>query len=145
MKSVYLVCEDSTTCAWLVKALHNILYLVLFLASFVHWLRCFHFMSLTVGCIQHKTRTLRRTCRAVLHVLHCQEAPFFPVIDLLRRCTWHMSFWARACTWVQIDIPERDRHVHTHVHCEDKSLIQSLTLMHSATSYVNTSKSPPLY
>ena len=36
----------------------------------------------------------------------------------------------------QIDIPKRDRHVHTyvrmHVHCENRSLIQSLTLMCSA-------------
>ena len=40
-----------------------------------------------------------------------------------------------TCTWAQIDIPERDRHihtyVHTYVHCENRSLIQSLALMRS--------------
>jgi len=34
----------------------------------------------------------------------------------------------------QIDIPERDRHVRTYVHCENRSLIQSLTLMRLATT-----------
>ena len=52
---------------------------------------------------------------------------------------------------VQIEIPERDRHVRTyvrtHIHCENRPLIQSLTLMRSATmshdrkeEYSNTSK-----
>ena len=31
-----------------------------------------------------------------------------------------------------IDIPECDRHVHTHVHCKNRSLIQNLVLMCSA-------------
>ena len=46
-----------------------------------------------------KTCTLWRISRAVLRVLHYQEAPSFPVLDLHRQCTWCMSFW--ACTWVR--------------------------------------------
>ena len=32
----------------------------------------------------------------------------------------------------QIDIPKHDRRIRTHVHCENRSLIQSLALMRSA-------------
>ena len=39
----------------------------------------------------------------------------------------------------QIDVPKHDRHVHTHVHCENRSLIQSLTLMCSAIKLLTLS------
>ena len=41
---------------------------------------------------------------------------------------------ARDTSWTQIDIPECDRHICTYIHCENKSLIQSLALIHLATS-----------
>ena len=82
---------------WLVKTLHNVpssfaislvLYCPLGLGLF-----CTLTLLLSVSqCRQpsaafstrlHKTRTLRRTSRAVLPVLHCQEMLFFPVLDPL--------------------------------------------------------------
>ena len=50
------------------------------------------------------------------HVMH--------VSDILPRCECKLTFRARP----QIDIPKCDQHVH----CENRSLIQSLALMHSA-------------
>ena len=41
---------------------------------------------------------------------------------------------ARDTSWTQIDIPECDRHICTYIHCENKSLIQSLALIRSAAS-----------
>ena len=41
---------------------------------------------------------------------------------------------ARDTSWTQIDIPECDRHICTYIHCKNKSLIQSLALIRSATS-----------
>ena len=113
MKSVYLVCEDSpqrvpglwrlsTTCFFSFA-----LYLVLFLPSFVHWLRCFHFLKFN-----------RRLCSALNSAKHVRcggsstsfvSRACHSTID--GQCTWRMSFW--ACMW---DIPGvTDAYVHTYV------------------------------
>ena len=61
----------------------------------------------------------------------------------LRMRVGHVEKMSERClpTRAQIDIPERDRHVHMYVrmyvrmyNCEIRSLIQSLTLMRSAMS-----------
>ena len=128
---------------WLVKTLHNMhlaceasLHNVLFLLHLIWFSFCLlgFFCTLTSllslsQCHQpsaafstrfHKTCTctLRRTSRTVLPVLHYQEAPFFPVLDLHHQCTWHeFRAHARECKqWVQIDIPEREGHVRMHAH-----------------------------
>ena len=141
---------------WLGKTLHNMLFSfaisVLFLPSWPSWLLlyvdfvAFSFsVSLTVGWVQlsiRKTRTLRRTSRAVLRVLlslHCQEAPIFlfSTAIVCARDAWVSGRErARESKWghAQIDIPERDGHVRTYARTlRERSLIQSLALMRSAT------------
>ena len=103
---------------------------MLVLACFVHWLRCFLFLSVT-NC------WLRSALDSAKHVYLAEDQPCCPprpplswsvfpasTIDLHRQCMWRMSSW--ACTWVQIDIPEYDRCVHTHVHCENRSPANAL-------------------
>ena len=94
--NLYLACEDSSQRAFFFCTFSRSL--LAFLASFLHWLRCFLFLSVAnVSCVQH---SMRRTSRAVLRILHYQEALFFPVLNLHRQCMWRMSTW--ACTWVQM-------------------------------------------
>ena len=51
------------------------------------------------------------------------------------QCTWHMSSVTdvRKLTFLSVT----DTYVHTYVHCKNKSLIQSFTLMRSATISAN--------
>ena len=121
----------STTCTWLVKTLYNVLFfftltgsLPAFLALFVHWLCCFPFsMSPTVGCIQHSTPQNmyvvedQPCCPQRLPLSRTSIVPCPPSLGILaRQCTTHEFLSVHICTWVQIDIPERDRHVRTYVH-----------------------------
>ena len=46
-----------------------------------------------------KTRTLRQTSCALLHIIHCQDA-FLSSTSRNCQCTWRTSSW--ACTWVQM-------------------------------------------
>ena len=77
---------------WLVKTLHNVLSsfaisLVLFcllgLGFFctLHSVSQRHQPSAAFSTRLHKTHTLWRSSRTVLPVLHCQETPFFPVLQ----------------------------------------------------------------
>ena len=116
---------------WLVKTLHNMPFsfaLLLFSSCPLGFFRTLTSLLSLSQCCQpsatfstqlRKTRTLRRTSSTVLRALHCQEAPFFPSCPRPPPSV-HVS---------QIDIPERDRHVCTHVHCENISLIQSFALI----------------
>ena len=146
----------STICAWLVKTLYNVLFFVCtlsgslldFLDSFVYWLRCFHFLNVANHWLRSALNSAKHVhCRGPAALssassIICQEASF-PVLDLHHQCMWHMSFW--ACTWSWVPTVSANwhswawqthtyisRHVRTHVHCENRSLIQSLVLMHSA-------------
>ena len=71
--------------------------------------------------------------------MHAHDASCHAVlVRMCVLCMWvgHVEQMSERCpsTRAQIDIPERDRHVRTHIHCENKSLIQSLALMRSAMS-----------
>ena len=96
-ESVYLACEDSPQRAFSFAG-----FLPALMASFVHWLCCF-----LISVANHRLRsalnsakicTLWRTSHIVFLILHCQEAPFFPVLDLHRQCTIDMSY-IYECTW----------------------------------------------
>ena len=99
---------------WLVKTLHNVL--SSFTISLVLFCPLGFFCTLTLllslsQCCQpsavfstrlRKTRMLRRTSRADLPDLHCQETPFFPACprppNEHRQCTCMMhEFLKRAC------------------------------------------------
>ena len=103
--------------SWLVKTLHNVL------AAFSTWL--------------WKTCKLWRISHVVLPVLHYQEAPFLSVLhDLLGirypRVSVHVThkFLCRdvSTNWHSWAWQTR-MYVHMQVHCENRSLIQSHTLM----------------
>ena len=100
-------------------------------------------VSPTIGCIQHLTP----------HMYVAEDQPRCPPRPPLSRSTVfscprppssvhvtheflsvHMN--ANEC---EIDIPERDRYARTYVHCENRSLIQSLALMRSAISTTTNS------
>ena len=119
---------------WLVKTLHNVLfsfalYLVLFLPSWL--LGFFGTLTLLLSLSQ---------CRQPLAVFSTQntyvveDQPHCPLCSPLSRtavlpcsssvqtvrANWHSWVW------------RTDMYVRTHVHCENKFLIQSFTLMRSA-------------
>ena len=109
------------------------------LASTMGWLLCFVLLfffseSPAVGCVQYSFMDLAPHTRiryhAVLPVLHHQET------SSQHCCVMHVSVMhiSEHCLKLtilsvpQIDIPKRDWHIRTHVHCENRSLIQSLVL-----------------
>ena len=138
--NLYLACEDSTTCFLLYTFSYSSLAL---LASTVHWFRCFLFLN-AANCQVHSVLDSAKhvRCRgpAALSSIVKNRRSFLSSIARLGirhplmsvQCTWTWHLSSSACTWAQIDITERDRHVHTHVHCENRSLIQSLVVMCSA-------------
>ena len=136
----------STMCTWLVKTLHNMFFFfctsscsfLAFLTFFVHWLPWFHFLNVA----NHRLHSALN-CTKHIRVLHCQEAPFFPALNLHRQCTWRMSFW--ACTWVQtvsavqIDICDHDRHIRMYTFAGLRSLqaqaISRIDPLNSVSNY----------
>ena len=86
----------------------------------------------------HKTRTLQRASHAILPFLCRQETSsryhrVMHVSNILPGCEHKLTFWV----WPQIDIPKAILQIdtpktHTHIHCKNRSLIQSLTLMRPA-------------
>ena len=100
-ESVYLPWEDSPQCAFFWALSGSLLAL---LASFVHWLCCFHFLNVA-------NRRLRSALNSAKHVRYRRpvalssassivkkrRSSLGPVLDLYRQCTWRMSFW--ACIW----------------------------------------------
>ena len=133
---------------WLVKNLQYVLSTfdstfscssVPLLASTVGWLLCFSFLeSPAIGCIQHlivyglgsaNTYVVKgQLCCLPYHLSSrktslCNARIRYPALPQARERK--LTFRA----WSQIDIPKCDRQVHTHVHCENRSLIQSLILM----------------
>ena len=78
--NLYLACEDCTTRF----ALSLVLFLPSWLLLYIDFVAFSFSVSPTVGCVPLDTAkhgTSRRTRRAVLPALHCQEAPFFPVLN----------------------------------------------------------------
>ena len=115
------------------------------LAYTVGWLLCFFFLELLpVGCVQHliiyglgsaNTYIVKgQLCCLLYHLSSrktslCNARIRYPALPQARERK--LTFRA----WSQIDIPKCDRQVHTHVHCENRSLIQSLILICSAIKF----------
>ena len=146
MKSEYnlcLACEASTTCFLLCTFSYSSLAL---LASTVHWFRCFLFLNAAnrwLRSVLDSAKHIRCRGPAALSypssiVKNCHSflssiarlGIHYPRVSV--QCTWTWRLSSSACTWAQIDITEHNRHVRTHVHCESRSLIQSLAVMRSA-------------
>ena len=90
LHNVYLACEDSPQHAFF------LLHFILFSSCLLDFFCTLTSLASLSQCRQpsaafstqlHKTRTLWRTSRTVLCVLHCQEVPFFPALNLHRQCT----------------------------------------------------------
>ena len=82
--NLYLGCEDSPQCAFFFctfssPRLAHLLSFYCTLTSLLSLSQC-HKPSAAFSTRLRKTRTLQRSNRIVLLVLHCQEAPFFPVL-----------------------------------------------------------------
>ena len=134
----------STACTWLVKTPQRDFFfctlsgfLLAFLASFVHQLsQCRQPLAV------FSTRSTLQNTHVAEAQLCCSPCPPLSRTVLLPcpqpSSSVHvthefLSEHARECKqWVQIDVPERDTYVCTHVHCENRSLIRSLALMRSA-------------
>ena len=85
--NLYLGCEDSPQrafffCTFSCSRLALILSFYCTLTSLLSLSQC-RKPSAAFSTRLRKTRTLRRTNRVVLPVLHCQEAPLFPVLHRL--------------------------------------------------------------
>ena len=133
----YLACEESPIRVLSTFELFSVLpslYWLLWWADFFAFIAT---ESPAVGCVQHsfmhlalQIRTSRRASRTALPVLRSRET------SSQRRRVMHVSGISdgRECKLTflgrpQIDIPKRDRHVRTHVHCENRSLTQSSALL----------------
>ena len=114
---------------WLVKNLHNMLFsfALSLVLVFPSWLLLYSdFIAFTFSVSPtsavfstqlHKThRTLWRTSCTVLCILHCQKCySYLPSTSIISACDAWVSERARKCKWVQIDIRDCDRHIHTYV------------------------------
>ena len=128
---------------WLVKTLHKMLLLLNFLLLSSCALRFYctltSLLSLSQCCQPsaafstrlRKTCTLRRTSHIVLPFLDCQEAPFFPVLHKCIRELVHVTH-EFIYVYVSANWHSWAWQTRTYVHCENRSLIQSLALMCSA-------------
>ena len=110
---------------WVVKTLHSVLssfvlslVLVLpslYLPSTVPWLRCFLFFNAANRRLRSVLDSAKRarcggpTALSYPSSIVKKRRSSLSSIAWLCQCTWCMS--SSACTWAQIDIPERDRHV----------------------------------
>ena len=119
---------------WLVKTLHNVLfsfalYLDLFLPSwllsYIDFVAFTFSVSPTVGCVQHSTP---QNTYVVEDQPHCPlrsplsrtaVLPCPPSVQTVR-ANWHSWVW------------RTHMYVRTHIHCENRFLIQSLMLICSA-------------
>ena len=123
--NLYLACEDSPQCAFFFCTFSCSLFALL--ASTVHWLRNFLFLT-----ANHRLRSVLDSAKHIC----CGGPAALPYPSsmvkklrsslsslaglgilasassiLVSQCTWCSS----TCTWAQIDIPERDRHVRTYI------------------------------
>ena len=131
----------STTCFF--SFAHS---LVLFSSSwfllYIDFIAFFFSILPTVGCVQHLTpqntcdaedQPCCHTCPPLSRsaVLPCPLSLGIRYLHMSEHVTHEFPERACECKLTFLSM----RHVRMHVHCENKSLIQSLTLMHSAIMY----------
>ena len=137
----YLACEESPVRAFYCWTLSCSLGFYSGLTSLFYSLS----ESLVVGCVQHSLLhlTLPNTYVAKAKP-RCPSRPPSPKKMSSQRHVMHMvsdilpghDLKLTFLSATQIYIPNHDRHVHTYIHCENRSLIQSLALMRLAITIV---------
>ena len=160
--NLYLACEDSPQRTFFFCTLSC--YFLALLASIVHWLRCFLFLSVanhqlcsvldsakhihcegptTLSC---SSSTVKKHCSFLspslgIPACQCSLVPrpsitpnMLAVIEglgtRLCQCTWRICMSSWVCMWLQIDIPECDRHVHMYIRTYIARIDPSLKALH---------------
>ena len=114
---------------WLVKTLHNMLFLLhflLFSSSFLGYFCTVTSLLSLSQCHQHWLCSALNSAKPVGHcggpaalffassiVKKCHS--YLPSTSIVSACDAWVSERAHKCKWVQIDIRDCDRHIHTYV------------------------------